>query len=262
MMGAVEQERIERLYADFPQVEEAFHAALDEDLEPRGPDLLYDLVGGLGLAAGSLVVDVGCGDGRHAFRLARRFGFDVTGVDPVPPAEGAEHVRFEPGRAEALPLGDGAVDLVWCRDVLVHVDDLEGAYAEFHRVLRPQGRALVYQMFAGDRLEPREAEHLWRALGVAAATTDPARTDAAIAAAGLRVVERIDLSTEWGEWEQERSGKPGRRLLYAARLLRDPERYIARFGRANYDVMLGDCLWHVYAMIGKLDRRAYVLSKP
>jgi len=23
-----------------------------------------------------------------------------------------------------------------------------------------------------------------------------------------------------------------------------------------------DCLWHVYAMIGKLNRRAYVLAKP
>ena len=35
-----------------------------------------------------------------------------------------------------------------------------------------------------------------------------------------------------------------------------------RFGRAHYDVMLGDCLWHVYAMIGKLERRVYVLRRP
>jgi hypothetical protein len=50
-------------------------------------------------------------------------------------------------------------------------------------------------------------------------------------------------------------------LLWAARLRRDPERYIAQFGRANYEVMLGDCLWHVYAMIGKISRRAYVLTR-
>jgi hypothetical protein len=24
--------------------------------------------------------------------------------------------------------------------------------------------------------------------------------------------------------------------------------------------MLGDCLWHVYGMIGKLNRRVYILS--
>jgi len=46
----------------------------------------------------------------------------------------------------------------------------------------------------------------------------------------------------------------------AARLLRDPERYIARFGRPAYDVMLGDCFWHIYRMIGKLSSRIYVLQ--
>jgi hypothetical protein len=37
---------------------------------------------------------------------------------------------------------------------------------------------------------------------------------------------------------------------------------VARFGWAAYEIELADCLWHVYAMIGKLERRAYVLSKP
>jgi hypothetical protein len=27
-------------------------------------------------------------------------------------------------------------------------------------------------------------------------------------------------------------------------------------------MMLGDCLWHVYALIGKLSRRIYLLSSP
>jgi hypothetical protein len=30
----------------------------------------------------------------------------------------------------------------------------------------------------------------------------------------------------------------------------------------NYDIRLGDCLWHVYRMIGKLSRRIYLLSAP
>jgi ubiquinone/menaquinone biosynthesis C-methylase UbiE len=66
------------------------------------------------------------------------------------------------GAAETLPIEDGAADLVWCRDVLVHVSDLERAYAEFQQVLRDGGRALVYQTFGTDRLEPREAEWRWR----------------------------------------------------------------------------------------------------
>jgi hypothetical protein len=43
---------------------------------------------------------------------------------------------------------------------------------------------------------------------------------------------------------------------------RDPAKYIDRFGRAAYDMMLGDCLWHVYALIGKFTRRVYILSSP
>jgi hypothetical protein len=100
------------------------------------------------------------------------------------------------------------------------------------------------------------------ALGVVPASLDPRRTEAAIAAAGLALDERIELGTEWGEWAQEQSGHGGRRLLHAARLLREPQRYIAQFGQHAYDIMFGDCLWHVYAMIGKLDRRVYVLSTP
>ena len=49
-------------------------------------------------------------------------------------------------------------------------------------------------------------------------------------------------------------------MLHSARLLRSPERYVSQFGQAAYDVMLGDCLWHVYGMIGKLKGRVYLLS--
>ena len=50
-------------------------------------------------------------------------------------------------------------------------------------------------------------------------------------------------------------------LLHAAGLLRAPDRYIEKFGKAAYEIMLGDCLWHVYGMIGKLSRRVYILSR-
>jgi SAM-dependent methyltransferase len=250
------------LYRDYPRIEEELHAALRESLHPRGPDLLYDLVRDMELRPGSAAVDVGCGDLRHSLRLAELFELEVLGVDPVPQeVDSGSGVRFVVGTAEALPLDAESVELVWCRDVLVHVADLDRAYAEFHRVLRPGGRALVYQMFAGPRLEPREVAWLWQTIGVVPTSTDPECTESAIASAGLKVDQRIVLGSEWGEWAQEQSGKPGERLLHAARLLRDPDRYAARFGRAACEIALVDCLWHVYAMIGKLERRVYVLSK-
>lgn len=260
MVREAKLRRIEESYREFEHVEEAFRAALDESLRPRGPELLYEIVERLGLPAGSVVVDVGCGDGRHSYRLAERFGFSVVGIDPVYTPKAAPRVRFVRAGAEALPVEDESVDLVWCRDILIHVAELERAYGEFRRVLRRGGQALLYQTFATDRLETREAEWLWRALGGEAGSTDPTRAEAAIAAAGLRVEERIDLRSEWAEWLEEQSGAVGRKLLHAARLLREPERYRARFGEAAYEVMLGDCLWQVYAMLGKLERRVYVLA--
>ncbi len=260
---------LEQSFVDFDAVEEAFHAELEQSLDPQGPDELYALVGALDLAPGAFAVDVGSGKGRHAHELARRFGLRVLGIDPVAPhidaarvASDTQLVRFELGIAEDLPVEDGSVDFVWCRDMLVHVADLNRVYAEFARVLRPGGHALVYQMFATDRLEPAEATPFLRTMGIVPASASVANAEAAIVAAGLRVEQCIVIGSQWGELAEEESGKPGKRLLWAARLLRDPERYVARFGWASYELMLGDCLWHVYAMIGKLERRAYVLSRP
>jgi SAM-dependent methyltransferase len=268
-------ESAEDEYDGYHEIEEAFKEALDESLAPRGPEMLYDLVADFALAAGARAADIGCGEGRHTLQLAKRFGFSVVGIDPVrhnieagrvalaeasaEQPELADLVTFEVGRAQHIPLEDESVDLVWCRDVLVLLDpdDLGSAYAEFARVLRPGGRVLVYQMFGTDRLEPREAALLFENPERAR----PARSDAAIAASGLRLEACIDLGTEWGEYLFETSGKPSRSLVHASRLLRQPDRYMARFGKAAYDTMFADCLWHVYGMIGKFNRRVYLLTR-
>jgi SAM-dependent methyltransferase len=264
---------LDAFYDEFPRIEPAFNAALSRSLKPRGPEVLYDLVAAMTLPPGSGAVDVGCGEGRHSVRLAERFGLSVVGVDPVArhvelaraagaaAAPGvAARLHFDQGTADALPLPDGSADLVWCRDVLVHIADLESAFREFRRVLRDGGRVLAYQTVAGDRLEPREADWLFRTMHVVAASADAAHVRTAVAAAGLRIVEWIDLRSEWGESAEEHDAAGTGRLLGAARLLRDPDRYVNEFGREAYEIMLGDCLWHVYGLIGKLDAAAYVLA--
>ena len=109
-----------------------------------------------------------------------------------------------------------------------------------------------------------EARQFWEMeLGYGGACSlRPADIEAAIATAGLALRERIDFGSEWGEYAQERSGAGGRRLLHAARLLRDPQRYVEAFGAAAYQTMLGDCLWHVYRMIGRLHGAAFIFGKP
>jgi SAM-dependent methyltransferase len=263
-------------YDDYPRIEDRLETALDESLGPRGPELLFEVVRGMGLPSGSRVIDVGCGEGDHTLRLATDLGFSVLGIDPV-----ARHVQiaqeklelrardssdlrtrvaFVAGAADALPADGESTDLVWCRDVLGHVAALPVADQEFRRVLRSGGRVLVYQMFATDLLEPREAAWLFATMGVVPTSADPQVTESAIAEAGVHGETCLELGTEWGEFAEETSGKAGRQLLHAARLLRDPDRYRYRFGDTAVDIKLGDCLWHVYRMIGKLSPRLYVLA--
>ena len=254
----------------YDQVEDQFNQVLDETLHPAGPGALFDYVAGMGLPDGAVSVDVGCGGGEHAVELARRFGLRVTGIDPVARqvtaarelAGAGDLVRFAVGSAERLPVASGSVDLIWCRDVLCLCADLSLAYREFRRVLRPGGRALVYQMFATSGLRPAEAAFLLPVLGCDPAAMDPDQAEAAISGAGLVIDRRVILGTEWGEYASERAANPGRHLQHAARLIRDPGRYIAQFGQENYDIKLADCLWHIYRMIGKLSSRVYLLSAP
>lgn len=108
-----------------------------------------------GLAAGMRVVDVGCGTGllaREAMAVVGPTG-SLVGVDPSPgmmaqvtakgPLPGAEFVE---GRAEALPLPDAGADFLSMGYALRHIDDVQVAFAEFKRVLRPGGRVLVLEI--------------------------------------------------------------------------------------------------------------------
>jgi SAM-dependent methyltransferase len=261
-------------YDQYPLVEEAFQRVLDDSLDPRGPDSLFGVLGSLALPANGVAVDVGCGEGRDAIELARRFGLRVHGVDPVrrhvelasalAGAEGlSDAVEFRLGSAEALPIADATVDLVWCKEVLMFAE-LRHAFGEFSRVLRPNGFGLVYQVLTGPRMSDEEARAFWAfELGYGHAhSVRPADVEVAVASVGLELRRRIDFAGEWGEYAQERTGAGGRRLVHAARLLRSPQRYVERFGEAAYRIMLGDCLWHVYRMIGKLHGAAFIFAKP
>jgi len=259
-----------RLHDAYDLIEDEFNRQLDESLDPSSPDSLFEYVAQMGLPAGSVAVDVGCGEGEYAVELADRFGFAVTGIDLVPRLVEEARLSVPPGRpvdfkvgsAENLPLATGLADLIWSRDVLSLIDNQDGAYREVRRVLKPGGRALIYQTFTTSRLQPSEAAFLLPVMACSAAAMDPENAEAAMRDAGLRIDICVVLGSQWGEYYQEHARAPRSHSLHAARLLRDPDRYIHRFGKENYDIKLGDCLWHIYRMLGKLSGRVYVLSAP
>jgi 2-polyprenyl-6-hydroxyphenyl methylase / 3-demethylubiquinone-9 3-methyltransferase len=96
---------------------------------------------------GLQVLDVGCGGGLLAEEFAR-LGCAVTGVDPSQESLTAagEHaatqglaIGYQRGSGEALPFADDSFDVVYCCDVLEHVNDLRQVIAETARVLKPGG---------------------------------------------------------------------------------------------------------------------------
>ena len=245
---------------------------VDVSLDPRGPDMLFDVAAELGVGPGSRVLDVGCRFGRFVVALRERLGCDVAGAEPAP--GNLDRLRRTldqagvPGTAvrsigEALPFHDGAFDLVWARDVLVHVPDLAGCFREMARVLRPGGAVLVMHTFATPWLEPGEASRLFAATAVHQPSTDPSVFDAAVADAGLVVERRDVLGSEWREQAEESAprgiGPTGRSMLRLARLLRRPDHYRKMLGDRTYEVEVGNCLWGVSHMVGKLSDEVLVL---
>lgn len=259
-------------YDSYPRIEEAFQARLDESLNPSGPDTLFELLDdAVQGETVTRVVDVGCGEGEDAVELAQRLGCSVVGVDPVERhlelgsaeasrANATAQVTFVGGVAESLPLEDGSVDLVFAKESLMYAD-LPRAAAECARVLRPAGLVFVYQVFTGEQMSDGEAAGFWQ-VNAGARSVRPEDMEQAFAGAGLALEQRVDLGSQWGEYGQEKSGTPGRRLVHAARLRRDPERYRAEFGDVAYQIMLHDCLWHVYRMLGKLHAAVLVFRAP
>lgn len=269
---------MEEVYGSGFAEDEAFEEALGQSLQPRGYDLLFDLVAQLDLPPGSTALDAGCREAFHCIELARRFGLTVRGIEPVrrhldnaaraldalanEEPEIAARIRVGEGVAERLAEPDDTIDLIWCRDVLEHVQDLAAAFREFRRVLRPGGHVVIFQITATEWLTPAEAARLWPPLGSHATSMDPHHIEASIAAAGLTIDQRIELHGEWREHAEENGRHlTSAQLLHASRLLRKRPAYEERFGTDAYETMLSNSLWGIYQMIGKLNPRVYVLSR-
>jgi ubiquinone/menaquinone biosynthesis C-methylase UbiE len=95
------------------------------------------------------VLDLGCGTGRFSSGLARRFGATVIGIDPstkmLRQAMNASDVSVvcANGTAEALPLPEKAVDLIFISMAFHHFSDPGAAAGECRRVLRDGGRVCL-----------------------------------------------------------------------------------------------------------------------
>jgi ubiquinone/menaquinone biosynthesis C-methylase UbiE len=108
----------------------------------------------LGLSAGKMLLDVACGAGGPALRIAAITNCSVVGVDFHEQAVSAartltaerrlEHLaKFQHADASAtLPFPDHSFDALVCIDAINHLPDRPRVLADWARLLKPGGRLL------------------------------------------------------------------------------------------------------------------------
>jgi len=129
-----------------------------EDPSAQGVVELYDGIlksRGRALSPASVILDYGCGSGRHAYEfLDAGFphvsGYDVQDYVKLRSPADRERFRFDPTSGDGteypamtkVPWPDNTFDFVFATQVFEHVSDQELAYSEVHRVLKPGGSFL------------------------------------------------------------------------------------------------------------------------
>jgi ubiquinone/menaquinone biosynthesis C-methylase UbiE len=138
-------------------------ALTGDDLAPvdefhiGGRQATIDLATQAGFAAGSRLLDVGCGLGGASRFFAREMGCRVTGVDVTEDyvrvarelaartGSGGD-VSYQVGSALALPCQSGTFDGAYMLHVGMNVADKQKAFADIRRVLRPGGIFAIYDV--------------------------------------------------------------------------------------------------------------------
>ena len=149
-------------------------AYADEERQSEAEAQALAAVALAGSPAGSDVLDVPCGFGRHSIPLARG-GYRVVGVDrsqalldeAARRSEGAARPTFKRADYRELPFPDESFDVaVNLFTSLGYLGDEEDTkvLGEIRRVLRPDG-ALVIETMHRDALARRFRDRDWRALG-------------------------------------------------------------------------------------------------
>ena len=124
----------------------------------------------LDVRPGHLLLDAGCGEGRHCFGSQNR-GAHVVGLDLDLPAmkmpgkvlrkQGREKNQLGAmlqGDAFHLPFADATFDRIICSEVMEHVHDYRGAARELARVAKPGAKIAITSPTA-------TSEHLYLRLG-------------------------------------------------------------------------------------------------
>ena len=93
-------------------------------------------------------LDIGCGTGNYTIALNRK-GLDFIGVEPsgemLEKARNRDsNVQWKQGKAEDIPLEDNSVSGILAGLTIHHWNDLKKSFLELKRVLKPDGRLVMF----------------------------------------------------------------------------------------------------------------------
>jgi cyclopropane fatty-acyl-phospholipid synthase-like methyltransferase len=212
-------------------------------------DAHTDLVGEMArLQTGQRVLDLGCGIGAPALRIAERYGCQITGVNIsreqvrqgrrlIEERRMSHRVKIVRGDVRALDFPDGSFDAIVCLeaagDICVTELDKDRLVRGLHRVLRPGGHVGFSDLALRARPSQQE-DHALRAVlyhsGAELVTDWPAL----FVRHGFTIVDRRDIITDTiATWDRVRT-------VYEERRVEAVHRYghrLARRIRAQIDLI-------------------------
>jgi len=137
------------------------------------------------------VLEVGCGMGNFAERLARETAAEVVATDLSPRMVEVARERGLDARVadvQELPFDEGEFDCVVANAMLYHVEDVDRALSELARVLEPGGKLVAVTIGEAHMAE------VWRLVGYEKAERPFSRENGAEQLARhFRSVEREDV---------------------------------------------------------------------
>ena len=134
------------------------HGAKSSNKGERGVTKRLEALARLTPLTGGRLLDIGCADGNYTLRMARRFMYtDAVDIEPERLEDFRrdlkialtmepwtyDNLRIHEMSADDLAFDSNTFDVVTAIEVLEHVADLPGTFAEVARVLRPGGRFCV-----------------------------------------------------------------------------------------------------------------------
>jgi O-methyltransferase StaMB len=184
-------------YVDTPESELGYAEATD-----RLTDVMTQR---LRIGAGSRLLDVGCGVGAPAARIARLTGADVTGIsvsrEQIARADTLaretaleDRLVFRHADAMRMPFADASFDAVLALESMCHMPDRVQVLREMRRVLRPGGRIVLTDFFGRSASPSPDRRALQQTMGSTTVRIDD--YPQLLRTANLRFVEMLDITDE------------------------------------------------------------------